>query len=326
MYKDIIGPDKQNTDITHAMIWVLPKSSNIGTGAFFHVYNMLLEGIEPKDYELMHVPKSLKEFNKEHFVVGHAEFPGLKKLEKDPKKLQLWNSLSYTQFLRWEPNGPIRETIVSKISEADVSFLEHCRVVFIFRNPLDQMLSYYKHYNHLPPDDQTIPNLKPSNTLEDSIFNHGISNYIKMFYTFHVARETYPDHILFIPYEKLMSDRRYSLLRIIKHLDLPFDEPAFNRALELTSMENLKRIENTFGRSLIRDPHKESRHIRNGGIGVWQSQMNRDMVQRIENEFNRLGLSLKMFHLTDVLEPEFNFLEYSELTTDKKPSKNKLTP
>lgn len=183
MYQEILGPNEINTNITNAMIWVLPKSGNIFTGIFFRIYSMLLDGITPDDSDFMYGVRTLNLFNKEHFVVGHAEFPGLNKLEKDRKKLDLWNSLYYTKFLRWEPSNQIRASIVSKITEADENFLEHFRVVFVFRNPLDQMLSYHKHFNHLPADEHVTNNSEIYYNFETAVIKEYVHNYLKMFYT-----------------------------------------------------------------------------------------------------------------------------------------------
>lgn len=319
MYHKIIGPDKQNTDITDAMIWVLPKSGNIFTSIFFKVYNMLLNGEEPTDEDLLHEIPKPQQFNKQFFTVGHAEFPGLKEMEVDEQKLQQWQDLSYSNYLPWVRSGAKRKEIVSKVISEDPEFLKHCRIVFIFRNPLDQLLSHYKHFNSAPPDDRVdattnVPNI----SLEDFIFNKdALSSYIKMFYTFHLAIKKFPDHILCIPYEELITNKHATLYRIIKHLDLPFNEDIFIRAIEITSMESLKQVEDKLDVSLIGECKNKTRHIRNGGIGVWQTKMTPELVQRIEGELNKFDLSLTMFHLATQLEPQFSFLTASNNTNSK---------
>jgi hypothetical protein len=320
MYHKITGPDKQNTDITDAMIWVLPKSGNIFTSIFFKIYNMLLNGEVPTDEELLYSGASKpQQFNKRFFIVNHAEFPGLKEMEVDEQKLQQWQDLSYSNYLPWVRNGPKRKEIVTKIIGEDPEFLKHFRVVFIFRNPLDQLLSHYKHFNRAPPDDRVDASTEvPSISLEEFIFNkNALSSYIKMFYTFHLAIKKFPDHILCIPYEELITNKPDTLYRIIKHLDLPFDEEVFIKAMELTSMENLKQIEDKLDVSLIGEHKNKTRHIRNGGIGVWQTKMTPEIVQRIEAELNKFDLSLTMFHLADELEPQFSFLAASNITNSK---------
>jgi hypothetical protein len=310
MYHKIIGPDKQNTDITDAIIWVLPKSGNIFTSIFFKVYNMLLNGEEPTDENLLYGAPRPHQFNKQSFIVFHAEFPGIKEMEVDEQKLQQWNDLSYSNFLPWVRNSAKHAEIATKISNADPEFLKHCRIVFIFRNPLDQLLSQYKHFNKAPPDDRVDASAEtPSISLEEFIFTkNALSGYIKMFYTFHLAIQKFPDHLLCIPYEKLITNKPAALYRIIKHLDLPFDEAAFIKAMELTSIENLKKIEDKLDVSLIGVRKNKTRHIRNGGIGVWQTKMTPEIVHHIEAEFNKFDLSLTMFHLADELEPQFSFL------------------
>lgn len=310
MYHKIIGPDKQNTDITDAIIWVLPKSGNIFTSIFFKIYNMLLNGEEPKDEDLIYGPPRFRQFNKQYFIVNHAEFPGLEAMEVDEEKLQQWKDLSYSNFLPWVSNGSKHKEIVTKINSLDPEFLKHCRVVFIFRNPLDQLLSHYKHFNSAPPDERVDASVEtPSISLENFIFTeNALSSYIKMFYTFHVAIQKFPDYILCIPYEKLITDKPAVLYRIIKHLDLPFDEAVFTKAMELTSMENLKQMEDKLDISLIGVRKNKTRHIRNGGIGIWQTKMTPEIIYSIENELNKFDLSLTMFYLADQLEPQFSFL------------------
>jgi hypothetical protein len=119
----------------------------------------------------------------------------------------------------------------------------------------------------------------------------------------------FPEMILFVPYEELITNKEEALSRIINHLRILYNEKDFFKAIKLTSIDNMRALEKRMGHALLSNQKVPSEsHIRNGGIGVWQSYLTPQTVLKIENQMNQFGLSLKMFYLAKKLEPQFNFL------------------
>lgn len=296
MYRNIIPAAESNSSVTHACVWVLPKSGTIHLRIFFHVYNKLLcdEPITDADLVLNEANKKL--FAKEYFVVEHAEFDGFQNLDVDPEKVHLWKKLQYGLNIPWEMEDERSKTLLFRLRTEPRTFLPQCKIVFIYRNPLDQMVSYYNHFRALPPNSLTWRIDMQRLTIGDFIFKHdALDSYIRMFYTFHIAKKHYPDLIMFVPYEEMIAKRNATMKKILRHLQIPFNDKAFAAALSLTSIDNLRQVENRLHRDLI-NPNPDVRHIRNGGVGVWKNYLSEDQVQAIEVRLNEFDLSLDMFN------------------------------
>lgn len=318
MYDKIVGPDTVNTKITHAYIFTMPKSGSAFIGIFLNAYSDLINTKYPTSKDLEHKIPDKHLFGKSDFSVEHSDCPGYLEAEQDPSMLALWKSLSYSHPVL--AGDPIKKKLLSvpmapaagkNLGGNDKKFLDKTKIVFIYRNPLDQMISFFKHnQRYLPDNHPQAPKSIPKASLEKFIFNmSALEDYIKIFYSFHVIRQKYPNMILFVPYEEIINNKPVALRRIINHLGIPYKEKAFLTAMDLTSIENMKALENKMGHTLLNSKQQTpERHIRNGGIGVWQTQMTPEMVQRIESFFNKFSLSLTMFHLANKLDSEFNFL------------------
>lgn len=290
MYKDILGPDHNNIGVEYALVSVLPKSGYVAVNNFLRTYDELLNDTDP-DVKTFYNFITSTQFKKKQFISAHIECFGFHE-HVDRDKLALWSSLQYSDFLPW--NLPY--DFFPEVRE----FSPQHRFVFIFRNPLDQLLSYYLFMRGAKEQTFDIQDFV------DFIFNrHGLSSYLKLFFTFHVVREKYPEHILFVPYEAIMHDKPGAMKRVLCHLGIHYNAVAFNRAMDLTSLETAKVIQH----ELLNSGRYVHKHVRDGGIGLWQSKMTPAIVQRIEERFKELGLSLTMFYLADELEPQYKFLQ-----------------
>lgn len=302
MYDKLIGSTANTAPVSIALIRLIPKSGTMSLLIFFHVYNLLLSKKSLVERDLFPYIVRQPEFAKEVFNINHCQCPGfLEHVDKASPEFAIWESLEYSQHISWERG-------FKKFNALDD--MPGTKIVFVFRNPLDQLISLFKHYNHYPADeDLARTNSDPYKGLEEFIFDqHALDSYIKVFYSYHVMMQKFPQLFLSIPYEQLLHARTQTLRNIISFLDLPFDADAFNQAIALTSKEALSKHENTQNKSLMSetgDDLHRPRHIRNGNIGVWQNIMTPDMVQKIADRMQQLGLSLKMFYLADDFNPEF---------------------
>lgn len=317
-YDHIVGPNTINKGITHAYVWVIPKSGGVFLSIFFNVYSDLLNTKYPTEKQLEYSHPNINLFGKTEFVVEHAECPGYAAAETNPAMLKLWSAIKYHDH-NWSGNETRRKRLsaalatspAQNLGRSDGKFLSKCKAVFVYRNVLDQAVSYF---GHREPGNNSLQGL------ENTIFKLGsLESYVKVFYSFHITKNKHPDMILFVPYEEIINNKKVALRRIINHLGIPYEEKAFLKAIELTSMDNLKSIENKAGHSLL-NPNSSSKHIKNGSVGFWQKKMTPDMVQRVETYMNQFGLSLKMFYLADTLDSKFSFL------ATQNTSKPKLKP
>jgi len=328
MYDHIVGPNQVNKKISHAYIWVMPKSGTVFISIFMNVYSELLNTRYPSDKELQYSYPKVSLFGKTEFVVEHAECPGYLEAEKDPQMLALWKSLSYNDK-HWAGNEARRKQLGlvmapdanKNLGSSDKKILNRTKIVFIYRNFLDEMISLFKHQRGYLADNhpsQPTANITQAE-LERFIFDKGaLANCIKLFYSYYVVSKKYPDMILFVPYEEIINNKEAALHRIINHLGIPYNEKAFLKAIELTSMDSMKSLEHRMGHALIGNqqvPYQT--HIRNGGIGMWQAHMTPEMVKKIEAKMNQFGLSLTMFFLANNLTPKFIFLKPDNLLTPK---------
>lgn len=301
MYKQNLMPEYPKVEIQTAAIWTIPKSGTTAIGHFFNQYGLRLSA-ENKE----------KLFSKKMFPISHSECPGFNTKNNDPLMVKKWQALKYAKTIGWNLLHPTWMEIDKHIKLSDHAALHSCKIVFLFRNPLDQLISHYKHAKNYPEDKYLGKIENAFADLEKFIFEqHALDAYLKMFYSYHVVRQRFPELFLFITYETFTQDRASTIRTIISHLGFPYEEEAFLDALEATSIQKLKKIEQFNNSSLLgvkRNDDLPATHIRNGGIGIWQDIMTPEMVRRIEAKFNEFGLSLNMFHLADDLRPEFEFL------------------
>lgn len=330
-YDHIVGPNEVNTKISHAYIWVMPKSGTVFLSIFMNIYSELINTKYPSDKELQYSYPKISLFGKNQFVVEHAECPGFLEAEKDPCMRAMWSNITYSDS-NWAGNQARKKQLSiimapdnnKNTNSSDKKFLNKCKIVFVYRNFLDQMISWFKHQRgYLPDNDPSNPSSKISlKELEKFIFDQGaLNNCIKLFYSYHIVRKKYPNMILMVPYEEIMLNKKASLRRIINHLGIPYNEKAFLKAIEITSMDNMKALEKRTGHGLLPNQNPSYKtHIRNGGIGMWQSIMTPELVQKIELQMNQFGLSLNMFYIAEELDDKFNFL------ISKTPFSNKNKP
>lgn len=231
----------------------------------------------------------------------------------DPHLHTLWNELQYSGAVPWTKwfgaTGEERDFFRNATPE----ILREVKTVFVYRNPLDQMVSHFKHTKSFPADVDLNDNERAQlNDLAKFMLQEGaLDSYIKLYLTFHLM-QTQNDNLLFVAYEDLMRDPGHNIQRIMQHLDIPYDPSTFNDALNLSAKQNMRALETKLKHGLLAVNNETlhiSRHVRNGDIGVWQQYLEPETVQQVEDRLQTFGLSLSMFDLADTLDPKFAFLE-----------------
>jgi hypothetical protein len=177
----------------------------------------------------------------------------------------------------------------------------------VYRNPLDQAVSFFSHSlkqkdeRHRYYSDEEGRSV-PIESVKEYIHKVGLESYIKQFLTYLVMHDRYPRRILMLSYESLLQDPQTHFATILDHFGHDVEsmgsQNAFIEALRLSSMDSMKRLENSIWRSLGNDQtDSRERHIQGGQIGKWKKQLDKEDLKKIEQRLNQFGLSLSQFNI-----------------------------
>ena len=163
-------------------------------------------------------------------------------------------------------------------------------VIYLVRDPRDILVSYANHLglNH----EQTFNILSSPITFENisTVFSKG-KNYKNS------IMGTWSDHFnswktfkfcntLRIKYEDMISDSSGTFLKILKYLneidDIEINTQKLNKAVEQTQFKKLQDIEKKYGFS---EKGKGKLFFREGKIGVWKNNVDREIIKKIETIF-----------------------------------------
>lgn len=181
----------------------------------------------------------------------------------------------------------------------------HIRIIYLYRNPLDQSVSYFRHSRH------NINELKRSyldqddNEVEIRDERHflravGLEAFIKQYFTFHVMNRRLRGNVLLVNYEALRRNPADTFSQMLGHLGFQVDDDnkktCFRKALQSSSMTSLKNIEVAIKGTLARDQSdKEESHMRGGEIGKWKDYYDQSDLDFVEARLDEFGLQLDSF-------------------------------
>ncbi|XP_029452311.1 amine sulfotransferase-like [Rhinatrema bivittatum] len=138
------------------------------------------------------------------------------------------------------------------------------KVIYVFRNPKDAMISFY--YFH-----QTVAELDHTTNLDD---------FIEKFLTGNVPSSSWFDHvrgwythredfnILFITYEEIIKDHRGAVLKLCDFLGKKLDDETVDRIVERSSFKNMK-----MDPTANYETTNKGQFCRRGTIGNWKTIM-----------------------------------------------------
>ncbi|KAH8522674.1 hypothetical protein Peur_041177 [Populus x canadensis] len=177
-----------------------------------------------------------------------------------------------------------------------------CKVVYICRNPLDQIVSFFQFAHKFKLDDGTsLLSLDECyenicrGVLSQGPFWDNVLGYWK-------ASLERPDKVLFLKYEELKEDIVFNLKKLAEFLGLPFTdkeekEGVIEEISRLCSFDNLRNLEvNKNGvRPLSGAPN--SAFFRKGEVGDWANYLSPSMAAKffniVEEKLAGSGLSFK---------------------------------
>ena len=233
----------------------------------------------------------------------HSICPGF--LEHyDDERRNLWDSLEfynpgfnygYGKFIAGN------ESVFSPVENPAI------RIVYIYRNPFDQCVSFFRHaQKHRQSSTRSFIDRDGTEiilkTEREYLRRVGVSAYIKQYFTFHVIREHYPENVFMLPYERLVRDRSDSFRDMLRFFDFDVDttlkEECFQKALNSSSVESLRNLEKSLGMSLGRDQADPAEtHIRSGEIGKWRRYFDESDILFVETTLKKFGLDLAAFEI-----------------------------
>lgn len=244
-----------------AFIATIPKSGTNMLHYFFHYYDSALAKVsfDPSD-SLLNKPAPYLELSNSgigKFLIGHSYCTGFKNHYKGDKR-RAWEDLMINQgFI------PLEESIHTLEEFVDPALNKSVRIAFIYRNPLDQLVSMYTYTNMIYKIEEAYKN--------------EIESYVKVFFTFKKMMKKFTDKITFFTYEDLMRNKRQNILDMLMFFRHEVDDSrmdAFEKALFLVSKDEIQKMENKTGRLLVGErvfgtEHRVS-HITDGKIGKWK--------------------------------------------------------
>ncbi len=295
------------------LILTMPRSGTWYTNMFFWFYIQLLQ--EKTDFELhlngrlLHLRDIARQphidLGVNELMICHAACPGFGHYRGEHR--QAWDELNY-----YVEGFNIGESSLrfSERKDCDPVLNRNVRIVYCYRNPLDQAVSFFRHIqNHNDPKQRCYVNSDGKQcsikNVREYILNVGLESYIKQFLTFKVMKQMCPDNVLLIKYETLATEPARAFAGILDHfghdIGNPSNQQKMDQAMALSSKDSIKRIERTIGHSIVGDQvDPNESHIRGGDIGKWKKHLNNDDLEEIQERLACFGLSLEDFDIAPV--------------------------
>ena len=283
------------------LIATIPKSGTWYCHYFFHHYERFLQNRLEPEGDINIRPHPVPVIGLDVLLIAHTVCPGFHHFEGDLRRK--WDRLHfYHPGYNWAL-GFIKD----RPHWYDPRMNRNARIVFLYRNPLDQAVSYFQYIQRNEQEDTRYyrdPSGRraPIADVADFLHRAGLTSYLKLYLSYRVMSRLFSDRILMITYEQLVRSPRRTFAGILAHFghdaEHPRNQPMFLRALEASSLESMRAVENRLGRSLAGDQTDPAeRHIRDGSIGRWKKHLAREDLKRVEAGLKPFGLSLDDFQL-----------------------------
>lgn len=171
-------------------------------------------------------------------------------------------------------------------------FLEFCQgpVVFLYRNPLDYLVSLYFYNLRFGGNNfQKEPFASVGEALVPAL--NEFANHFCYMEALFGRRRVFP-----IAYENLTSATDSVISVLFDWLGLPIQAGRLQRAIELASMDNLRKLEQNEG--TFNSESRPSSMFRSGKIGQWQEHLSPIEIDRARTYLAARGIPLERFRLT----------------------------
>ena len=287
---------------TIGLLATMPRSGTWYSFYFLEFLDIHLSGRETLNTRLgVEIYDSLK-LGK---ISVHATCPGFEEAYVGPLR-EPWDALDYYSAGYDFGSGTFIENNMDVFAPTRNPGI---RIVYLYRNPLDQCVSYYRHAeNHVRDEKRKVGSDngkdRPIESLSDFMRSAGLDSYIKQYLSYRLMSQKYDANILMVPYEKLIRHPHRSYRRMLRFWNVPVDASgmrmAMDKAITSAAPESLRNIEAVLGNTLGRDQESTSNesHLRGGKIGKWREALSTDDIEFAEKRLAAFDLALSDFVCT----------------------------
>jgi hypothetical protein len=201
-------------------------------------------------------------------------------------QFRYWKTLSYNV---WNPVSVVESLNV--ISHG--FYTEKARIIFIYRNPLDQVVSSIDHYmNH--------KDISVSGISKTQLANALLGSYFKMFFTHFAAMKLCPIGTYFVRYEDLIqrptSAWSWIVSKLLDQTDVTALEFEIQSAIDRSNYGSAEQWEATYNRSLANDQVGDHpTHLHGGEVGKWKNYLDQESIELCDKHISGLGIPRNMF-------------------------------
>lgn len=166
------------------------------------------------------------------------------------------------------------------------------KILFLYRDPRDVVISYYFE----------MKNRKES--YHDNISNflrnkkYGIETHIKYLNNWYNEKDKYIDFMM-ISYNELKNNTFNTIEKVLKYLNVPYDNEKINNAIEYSSFESMKKIEKGKKKNYLqyykggfrakKKRNKNSYRVRKGKIGGYKDYLNEKDLNYVNECMKKLN-------------------------------------
>jgi hypothetical protein len=273
-------------------IGAMPRSGTWYISMTLRFYNELLQG------KALSVPshgqtyaQSQTALGVEHIAVVHTLCPGFTHYQGPHRAA--WDRLTF-----FSDSFDIADEFMEKTAFlTDPASNPQARIGYLYRNPLDQAVSFYHH----SLSSKTLGNRMAAYAGPRAyFFDQGLDSYIKQFLSYWVMKETRPDQVELIRYEDLLRSPKPTLEGVLRFLGHDPSSTACQEKLDMalakTSMEGIREMESLLGHSLANDQRDaSSSHIKDGRIGKWKDTFQPEDMKTVENRLAEFEIPMEIF-------------------------------
>jgi len=157
------------------------------------------------------------------------------------------------------------------------------KAIYIVRDPRDVCVSLADHFGQTLDEAITFMcNQKQGHAQMGTNLVHILSTW-----SIHIGSWTINNkdvETLVIKYEDMLEDPELYFTDMLRHFNIPLDQDKFSFALQQSSFENLRRIEDEDGFRELSKNSKSGKFFRVGKANQWFDVLSREQIQRIEND------------------------------------------
>lgn len=160
------------------------------------------------------------------------------------------------------------------------------KIIYIFRNPYDTMISFWHYLKNRNPPFNLLRNNFNLEMIEHFSELKGFVKYFLPLYIDHI-KSTKNKADLILSYDKLRKDPN-DFKKAIKMIFNEVDEEAFKKTIEMSSFDNIRNmgIETNQKHGLAKD--YLGHFCRNGKSGQYKEIMSENLIQYIKNEWDKI--------------------------------------